>query len=416
MISRGRTWRPRAAAGTETQTQTQTRGSSRSFSRRLRILRIADVPEDHAGGIRLAMRATSELLVERGHTVHHLFSSDMPTPGPQALRRVLLPWVILVRVARARRYADAPDVVEIHEPLGAPYALARALSGRRALPPLVLFSHGLEERGWRAQRDRWRRRGDHGSLKTRIVVPFTLVAQARVAIRYADAVVVLSSQDRHFLLKRKLRPSRIHQINNGVHPKFLAIEHLPRPSAAPMHLIFVGSWVDRKGVCELADAFTRLCLKRSDVRLVIAGSGVSTAEVASHFPAFARTSLDIYPSITRAALASLLAHADVFVLPSWFEGMPLSLLEAAGAQLPTVASDTCGIRDILRPDDPSRDGGRLIPPHDSEALYAALADLLDDPAGRARLGTNARERARSFTWKRAAVALEQVYLDTAAPL
>ena len=377
----------------------------------LRVLRVADVPRDHLGGVRLAMACTSALLAERGHVVDHCFSEELQTPGPRRLRRLLVPLLPPLHVMRLRARGHAPDVVEIHEPLGAPYALVRTLVMRGRLPPMVAFSHGLEETCWRAQKARWRLHGWRGPLKSRVLVPVTLVAQAKIALRLADAVVVLSSQDRdHLLGQRGMRAGRVHRVDNGVEEDFLTLRPAPRAGDGSVLLLFVGSWLDRKGTPELVEAFARLCRDHAEARLAVAGAGAAEADVLASFPASVRGRVEALPTVSRAALRELLRRADVFVLPSWFEGMPLSLLEAAAAGLPIVATDTCGMRDVLRPSNPDRDGGRLVPPHDAAALHAALDELVRDPGLRRELGERARARAHAFTWARSADALERVYL------
>ena len=382
--------------------------------RALRVLRVADVPRGHLGGVGRSMVATSLLLTGRGHRVDHLFSEDMPTRGSRRIRRIIVPLLLPVRIIRLKCRGEAPDVVEIHEPLGAPYALAHAATLRRLLPPMVALSHGLQERAWRAQKARWRMQGRRGPIKSRILVPLTLVAQAKIALRMADAVVVLSSQDRdHLLNKRRGRVGRVHRIDQGVDDDLLALPHAPRPADGSVLLVFVGSWIDRKGAPELAEAFARLCVDHPHARLAVAGAGATATRVLESFAPSVQGKIEVHDSVTRAALHQLLGRADIFVLPSWFEGMPLSLLEAAAAGLPIVASDTCGIRDVIRPYRPGNDGGRLVPPHDGIALHAALDELLRDPALRARLGTQARTRAREFTWAASAEALERVYAEAA---
>ena len=88
----------------------------------------------------------------------------------------------------------------------------------------------------------------------------------------------------------------------------------------------------------------------------------------------------------RRDLGNLLAAMDVFVLPSLWEGLPLSLVLAMGAALPVVSTAVAGIPEVVR------DGqtGLLVPPADAPALGAALERLLDDPGLRARLGEAAR--------------------------
>src|SRR5688572_33109339 len=82
------------------------------------------------------------------------------------------------------------------------------------------------------------------------------------------------------------------------------------------------------------------------------------------------------------------ADADVFCLPSWWEAMPLSVLEAMAAGLPVVATD---VGDVGRA---VADGvtGYVVPRQDPEKLAAALEPLLTDPQLRRRMGASGRER------------------------
>ena len=79
-------------------------------------------------------------------------------------------------------------------------------------------------------------------------------------------------------------------------------------------------------------------------------------------------------------------ESHIAVLPSYREGLPKALLEAASCGRPMVAADAPGSREIAR----DGESGLLVPPRDSAALAAAILRLADDPAMRARLGTAGR--------------------------
>lgn len=88
----------------------------------------------------------------------------------------------------------------------------------------------------------------------------------------------------------------------------------------------------------------------------------------------------------RNDIAALYQHAHIAVLPSWREGMPKSLLEAAACGLPLVTTDVPGCRELVQ----HNHNGLLVPPHNPQALAEALAFLIENPDERQRMGKNAR--------------------------
>ncbi|WP_338081283.1 glycosyltransferase [Allochromatium vinosum] len=87
-------------------------------------------------------------------------------------------------------------------------------------------------------------------------------------------------------------------------------------------------------------------------------------------------------------MPALLEQIDIAVLPSYREGVPRSLLEAAACGLPLIATDVPGCREIVRDDE----NGLLIPARDSAALTAAIRRLSQDAALRTRFGAASRAR------------------------
>ena len=91
----------------------------------------------------------------------------------------------------------------------------------------------------------------------------------------------------------------------------------------------------------------------------------------------------------REDVAALLAAADIFVLPSHFEGLPMSVIEAMLCGLPVVATDIRGPREQVV----EGDTGLLVPMGDAGALRDAIARLAADPDLRHRMGEAGRDRA-----------------------
>lgn len=86
-------------------------------------------------------------------------------------------------------------------------------------------------------------------------------------------------------------------------------------------------------------------------------------------------------------IPSIIASAHIIVLPSYSEGIPRSLIEAAASGKPIIASDIPGCREVVKPGV----NGLLIPPHDPVALADALADLISDPLRRQMMGQEGRK-------------------------
>ena len=93
------------------------------------------------------------------------------------------------------------------------------------------------------------------------------------------------------------------------------------------------------------------------------------------------------------AVPDWLRAADVFAFPSLYEGLGISLVEAAACGLPAVGSRTGGIVDVIE----DEVTGLLVPPGEAAALEDALVRLLSDSSGAAEMGRRARERA---PWQR----------------
>jgi glycosyltransferase involved in cell wall biosynthesis len=109
-----------------------------------------------------------------------------------------------------------------------------------------------------------------------------------------------------------------------------------------------------------------------------------------------------------ADMPALFRSVDAVVLPSYREGLPKGLIEAAACGLPLVTTDVPGCRHVVEDDV----DGLLVPLKDGQALAAAIARLHDDPALRSRLGAAARQKALARFDERSVIANTlQVYRE-----
>ncbi|TME20508.1 MAG: glycosyltransferase family 4 protein, partial [Chloroflexi bacterium] len=127
-------------------------------------------------------------------------------------------------------------------------------------------------------------------------------------------------------------------------------------------------------------------------RFVIVGDGELRPQLEERIAALRLSSLvRLAGSLPQWEVARWLGAADLFVLPSHYEGLPFSLVEAMGAGCAVVATAVGGVRDVIDDDRV----GRVVPPKSPAALANAIADLLADPETRQRMGAAARQRVRS---------------------
>jgi glycosyltransferase involved in cell wall biosynthesis len=136
----------------------------------------------------------------------------------------------------------------------------------------------------------------------------------------------------------------------------------------------VGRLVPNKGQALLVDALGELHTSHPDVVLLLVGDGPDRDALAARAASHGVAARVVFTS-RRRDVADVLAASNLFVLPSFAEGIPLALLEAMAAGLPVVATAVPGTIDVVS--DPSL--GLLVPSHDAGALARGIARVFDRP-------------------------------------
>ena len=167
----------------------------------------------------------------------------------------------------------------------------------------------------------------------------------------------------------------------------------------------VGRLEPQKGHVYLLDAWQAVTRALPDARLLLVGDGALRGALAEQARARAVADSVIFAGF-RADDPRLLDAIDVLCLPSLYEGLPLTAIEASAMARPVVATAVDGTPEVVR------DGhtGRLVPAADAPALARALLDLLRDPEGARRLGRAGRDWALArFDLDRQVEATARVY-------
>jgi glycosyltransferase involved in cell wall biosynthesis len=174
-------------------------------------------------------------------------------------------------------------------------------------------------------------------------------------------------------------------------------------------LAFVGRLEFYKGVETLLAALGQLASGGRGVRAVIAGDG-PRRQVVEEFIARGPGGGLVRMLGMVSDVPSVLSAADIYVMPSLWEGWPLALGEAMSASLPAIGANVPGIRDLIVPEQT----GLLVERQNADALASAIALLVADGPMRARLGEAGRRRiVDQFTIEQTVAAHERLYDDVA---
>jgi glycosyltransferase involved in cell wall biosynthesis len=227
-------------------------------------------------------------------------------------------------------------------------------------------------------------------------------------------VVANSQAVRDFLVEEDgFDPNLIRVIRNGVDLERFSIvrtnrqELFPQLEAKAKLIAVVANMnVETKGHTDLIRAAIEVSREFPNAKFLLVGDGVERArlEVMTAESGLSQTILFLG---RRNDVPSVLACSDLFVLPSWAEGLPNSVLEAMATGLPVVATRVGGTPEIIE------DGasGLLVSPKDSHALAVAISRILGSDGFAKALGRSGQERVRQFGFDRLLSELDCIYAE-----
>lgn len=214
----------------------------------------------------------------------------------------------------------------------------------------------------------------------------------RFGLRHANSRVIFQNPDDETLfVKNDLIEAKSAVIIKGSGVDMNRFRPVPESAGIPV-VLFASRMLRDKGVYEFVDAAKGLIKAGTNARFVLVGDvdpGNPVSVSAETLEAWqAEGTVEWWGK--RDDMPEVLAQAHIVCLPSYREGLPKILIEAAASGRAIVATDVPGCREIVR----CRENGLLVPPRDVEALAAALKTLIMDPALRRRLGERGREIAK----------------------
>ena len=293
------------------------------------------------------------------------------------LKLSMIPWIL-------RRLGERPDaIVHAHDATG---GFASALKANRSR--LVYTMHGTA-----ASTEDW-------------PTPFRqgIGWMQRLALRRAEHVFCTDARAAE---QAKAVRSQVEVLSNGIDASAYAQRTGKRPEPyeeGRFVFLFVGRLAKVKGVDVLLQALRTMPVDaRKGMTMAFVGDGPMKNEVLA--AAKEMEEIKLVGTVEHAEIAPYYTHADAYVLPSLSEGLPMSLLEAMAASLPSVASDVGGISSQI-----DRNALMLVHPGDPGALARAMQELRRDQGLRKAVGDRGRSFVeREFSWEKVVDRILEAY-------
>jgi D-inositol-3-phosphate glycosyltransferase len=301
---------------------------------------------------------------------------------------------------RIRWRGEPPDLVHAHFWMSG-WAARRALARMPNPPPLILTFHALGVVKRRHQ----------GTADTS---PPARNDVERQLLGEVDEVMATCSDEVEELRALGAPDDRIRVVPCGVDTSAFRPDGAQAPPRRGGHrVVAVSRLVARKGIDDIIAALPRL----PGTELLVAGGPPGRQLAADPEATRLRALADelgvgrrvrLLGAVSRADVPPLLRSADVVACVPWYEPFGIVPLEAMACGTPVVGSAVGGLLDTVA----HGRTGLLVPPHDPEAVTAAIQRLLDNPSLRVRMGEEAVARVRqAFTWSQVARSTLDVYRE-----
>lgn len=357
------------------------------------IVQVAPFYPPHLGGMENVVQGIAEGLAAR-HEVEVLTTTTGARDAPRCehaagltvrrQRSVYLAHTpvtpgLVVRLLRVPRSA----IVHVHVGVGLTPEIVWFTSVVRRRPFVAHFHLDADPSG---------RLGPLFLVYKRWILSRTLQAAARVVALSAEQGQLIVSQ-------HGVDSEAVVVVPNAVAARFCPDPSPEGASSGPCRLLFVGRIARQKGLPRLIHAVSQMA---EPAELVIVGEGETGAGVRELVGQLGLGNVRFVGTQLGDDLLRWYRWADVFVLPSEKEGMPLVMLEAMAVGLPIVATDVLGSRETLGTT------GVLVAP-DPQSLARALDRVAGDPKLRAELSRRSLLKAQDYSWPRLIARLEDVY-------
>lgn len=187
------------------------------------------------------------------------------------------------------------------------------------------------------------------------------------------------------VFSRKKHWTRMHIIHCGVDPDLYGKEC----RAPGKNLLFVGRLAAVKGVSILLEALARVRIQHPDVRLTLVGDGEERKKLEELTHELGVSDIVEFVGFkSQTEVAEFFSTADVFVLPSFAEGLPVVLMEALASRVPVITTQIAGVSELVE----HGINGFIVRPGDIDSLAEQIFEILEDPSLLSEMGEAGRAR------------------------
>ena len=345
------------------------------------IVHVSEVPISTSIGMGRVEYYWKEAFEKAGYTFIHIGPDEI---GP-VKHKGLFPYKAY---SYYKNLNIAPVAFIIHEP-------AAGVFTNKGIPCFV-ESHGVERKFWESQLA-----GSFPSVhtnpisfKTKILYPLWRLRNCDIGLKNADKLLLINTDDSMYVQRKYKRSVKdIFIFKNGI-TKSSAI-YLNKKNQLDFTVLFNGTWIDRKGIYTLIEAATQLHLQGINIKYNLIGTSKDEQSVLADWPQSLHSSITVIPRFEASDEAILLSEASIFVLPSFSEGQPLSLLQAMALGICCITTNCCGQKDLIT----HNKDGLLFEPGDSKTLATLIQQCYSDIDKVKIIGNQAKALVEKRTWE-----------------
>ncbi|NMB93353.1 MAG: glycosyltransferase family 4 protein [Flexilinea flocculi] len=237
-----------------------------------------------------------------------------------------------------------------------------------------------------------------GNIYRRIVLWFLFHTNRAIPIALSPQNKLMISQYFH------IKELQVKIVRNPVQLNQYHAKKLNHQDQKSIRFINVGRLTRQKNQVFLLNAFKKLHNLYPNISLMIVGDGPEREELEKTVNRLQMRDSVVFTGEVEK-IEDYLALADIFVLTSIYEGLPLSVLEAMASGLPIIASDVGGIRDIVE------ENGMIVPVNDESALIHAMAEQINNSQMREKMGELSHEMSKQYDISIITNEYEAIYLS-----